>query len=127
MKVIVDSYAWVEYFLSSEKGVKAKKIIESEKNELITPSIVLAEVKFWSLQEKKEFQKFYEVIRADSEIIEVFSNDWLEAAEIKHVKRKTIQNIGLVDCLLIVKQQELKTKILTGDQHFKTISNTILL
>ncbi|MDK2383479.1 MAG: PIN domain-containing protein, partial [Candidatus Korarchaeota archaeon] len=41
--LVVDSYAWIEYFLGSDKG---KKVLEELRRaeEVITPSVVLAEL-----------------------------------------------------------------------------------
>lgn len=127
MQVIVDSYAWVEYFLGSEKGGKAKKIIEKEGNELFTPDVCMAEIKFWALQEKKDFTEIQRIIRANSAVMETFSNDWLEAAEVKFEKRKKTKAFGLVDALLIVKQGQLGAAVLTGDKHFSGGKGTIFL
>ena len=35
MRIIVDSYAWIEYFLGSGKGAAAKKIIELQTTDKI--------------------------------------------------------------------------------------------
>ena len=37
MKYVIDSYAWIEYFMGTEAGEKAKPIIESTE-EKITPT-----------------------------------------------------------------------------------------
>ena len=43
MKIVVDSYAWIEIFLGTEKGKSASKAIE-DAEQAITPEIVLAEI-----------------------------------------------------------------------------------
>ena len=43
MKYVMDSYAWIEYFMGTEAGKKAKPIIEGLE-EKITPTICLAEI-----------------------------------------------------------------------------------
>jgi len=40
--IVLDSYAWIEYFLGSVSGRIVKEYLESE--EVCTPSIVLVEV-----------------------------------------------------------------------------------
>ncbi|HLD58315.1 MAG TPA: PIN domain-containing protein [archaeon] len=119
MKFIIDSYAWIEYFKASAIGEKAKKIIEKKENELFTLDVCLAEIKFWALGEKTDFSKIQFIIKSDSAVVETFSNDWLEAAEIKFEKRKKHKNFGLVDALLLAKQKQLNATILTGDKHFE--------
>jgi len=43
MRYIIDSYAWLEYFMGTEAGRGVKEIIDSEADEKLTPSICLAE------------------------------------------------------------------------------------
>ena len=43
MKYVIDSYAWIEYFMGTEAGEKAKPLIEGSE-EKITSTICLAEV-----------------------------------------------------------------------------------
>lgn len=43
MKYLIDSYAWLEYFMGTGAGEKVKPLIESL-DEKITPTICLAEV-----------------------------------------------------------------------------------
>ena len=40
--IVLDSYAWVEYFIGSDSGRVVKECLDGE--EAFTPSIVLAEV-----------------------------------------------------------------------------------
>jgi len=119
MRLIVDSYAWIEYFKASAKGVKSKNFIEEETNELFTLDICLAEIKFWALGETADFEEIKGIILSNSVVVESFSSDWLEAAQIKFEKRKKHKNFGLVDAMLLVKQKQLNATILTGDTHFK--------
>ncbi len=127
MRFIVDSYAWIEYFKGSQKGNKAKKIIEKKENELVTLDICLAEIKFWALQEKLDFAEIKRVIRANSSIAESSSKDWLDSAEVKSEKRKKHKNFGLVDAMLLIKQKQLNAIILTGDKHFKENRNVEMI
>jgi predicted nucleic acid-binding protein len=43
VKYLIDSYAWIEYFIGSEAGEKVKPIIE-DLEEKLTPTICLAEI-----------------------------------------------------------------------------------
>ncbi|MEX0569157.1 MAG: PIN domain-containing protein, partial [Candidatus Njordarchaeota archaeon] len=43
MTLVFDSYAWIEFFLGSEKGAKVKELMEGDED-IITPTIVLAEI-----------------------------------------------------------------------------------
>lgn len=127
MKFIVDSFAWIEYFNGTLRGAKARKIIEKKENELFTLDVCLAEIKFWALQEKKDFREIQKTLRANSAVVESGSNEWLDAAEIKSIERKKHKGFGLIDALLIVKQKQLDAIIITGDKHFKENKNVEMI
>lgn len=127
MHIIVDSYAWIEYFKASGAGKRARKIIESNENELFTLDVCLAEIKFWALNEKTDFYKAQAVIKSNSSIVETFPEDWLEAAEIKFEKRKKYPNFGMIDALLLVKKNQVNARILTGDKHFSEEKSALLI
>ena len=116
--VIIDSYAWIEYFNGTQKGAKARKIIESTSSKLYTVDVCLAEIKFWALSENKDFQKLLSIILSNSTIMNTNSDDWLKAADIKFEKRKHSKNFGLVDAIIISKSLDVRSMILTGDKHF---------
>ena len=124
---IVDTFAWVEYFDATPRGEQAKKIIESEKNELFTSDVCLAEIKFWLLNDNKDVPPVLSVVLQNSTILHSNMDDWLSAAQIKFEKRKNTPNIGLVDCLTIHHSQKQNAKILTGDKHFKNEKNAALI
>jgi predicted nucleic acid-binding protein len=53
MKIVIDSYAWVEHFLGSKKGQKKKEILDNA-DEVYTPDFVLAEIARKYVREKVE-------------------------------------------------------------------------
>lgn len=71
MKYVVDSYAWLEYFMGTTAGEKVKEIVDSLAYERLTPSICVAEVYAKSLRveglEKAELRRAF--IRSRSAII----------------------------------------------------------
>ena len=54
---IVDTYAWIEYFIGSKKGEKAAVIIDDPNEPLITVECCLAEIRGWSLREVQNFDE----------------------------------------------------------------------
>ena len=54
--VIVDAYAWIEFFRGSEAGKKLFDLIE-KKTELVTPTMVIAELSFKYIREKNKFYR----------------------------------------------------------------------
>lgn len=127
MIYILDSYAWIEYFLGSQKGLKVKNLLEDEKNKVVTVECCLAELKSWALKNNFDFNGYYKVIRADSWIFKVIQPDWLKAADKRREQRKHHKDFGLIDAVLLVKQEELGGKIVSGDKHFKGLKDVVFL
>ena len=69
----------------------------------------------------------YEIIKINSIILPVLRTTWIEAAGIKHELRKKIKHFGLIDAILVAKQKELKCKVISGDPHFKSLSNVLYI
>ena len=126
MIYIIDTYALIEYFIGSKKGRKVKEIISS-KNRIITPECCIAELKGWCLCEKLDFDKVYQIVRKNTEIEPIFTEDWLQSAEIRYKMRKENQSFGLVDAIIVSKQKKYNARIVSGDIHFKNIKNTVYL
>ena len=125
--VIVDSFAWIEYFKGSQRGRMASKIIDDVKIPIFTVDACLAELKFWALTESYPVEAILREVQRISNLLSTDSEDWLSSAVIKFEKRKTVSGIGMIDCLVIYHAKQLNAEILTGDQHFKLESNVILI
>lgn len=124
---IIDSYAWVEYFIGSEKGEMLAKLFLDEKNRFLTVECCLAEIRGWSLKNGQDFDKLFKVIRANSNIASVTEHDWIDAGQIRFEQRKLKKDFGLIDSVLLVKQKEFECRIVTGDKYFKGLRNVIFL
>jgi len=124
---VIDSYAWIEYFISSKKGEKVKRLFLDETNQFVTVECCLAEIKGWSLKYNLEFEQFFKIIRANSNIISISEHDWIHAAEEKFNQRRTQKDFGLIDAVILIKQKQLNCKVISGDKHFRNLKNTIFL
>jgi predicted nucleic acid-binding protein len=123
--MIIDAYAWIEYFFGSEKGKKVRDVME--KNECYTLESNLAEIYEWSKKNEEDFLFLQKIIIVKSRILSINRKDWLRGVEIKLEKRKKQKDFGLIDGLMLAKQEELKCGLITGDKHFKSIKNIIYL
>ncbi len=124
---IVDTYAWVEYFIGSESGLKLKNLLDNKNNKFITIECCLAELRGFCLREEADFSKMYGIIKKNSVILPVLTTHWLQAAKIRQETRKKIKDFGLVDAILVAKQNELKCHIVSGDKHFKGMKNVVYI
>ena len=134
MRVVIDSYAWIELFIGSRAGNKVKDII-SEATEVYTPSIVLAEIarKYFREGFREEDVRYRVriisdisvVVNIEPEIAVDAGKCYLELREI--AKREGLTPPSLADAVILSVARHLNAKILTGDPHFKDLPETIWL
>ena len=134
VKIVVDSYAWIEHFLGSEKGRKVDDILENA-DEVYTPDTVLAEVARKFIREGIEAKTVNEWITQivdSTKIICVDSKLAVAAAQCYLVMaadaRKSRLNVpSLFDAIVLSISKSLNSKVLTGDRHFKDLPETVWL
>jgi predicted nucleic acid-binding protein len=128
MKYLIDSYAWIEYFMGTEAGEKAKPIIENQ-DEKITPTICLAEVYAKTLkaenQELAEKQRTF--IKEKSAIAPLDEPIAVESARIQIKMKKEIDGWGLADSIVYATALLKKAEVVTGDEHFKKLRNVLFI
>ena len=126
-RVLIDTYAWVEYFRGREEGRRARSYIESDA-EVITPTIVLAElsdlyrrsgkVEIW----EKERRNTVEVL---SRIVPLSPDSADEAGRIKMEMREKRSNFPLADGMILAITREIGGKVITGDGHIRSLPEAI--
>jgi len=134
VKIVVDTYAWIELFLGSEKGKKVKNTLENVE-EVYTPSIVLAETARKFLREGNDehtIAEWLDIIKAASNITQIDPTLALEAAKCNRelaekAKRFKQNKPSLFDAIVLATARINQCKILTGDEHFKDLPETIWL
>ena len=127
MEYIIDSYAWIEYFIASKEGEILKNLILDEKNQFFTVECCLVEINGWALLNNKDFAVILNVLYANSSIIKLTENDWIEAAKERFEQRKVHKDFGLIDAVILTKQKQLNYKIISGDKHFKNLKNVLFI
>jgi predicted nucleic acid-binding protein len=128
----VDSYGWVELFLGGQKGQRVRRII-AEADEVRTPDVVLAELSRKYLRENAEVS----VVRSRLQTITSASlvtpvgvdvavkagEAFLELADRAAKRRRRVP--GLFDAIVLATARVHDSKVLTGDEHFEGLSETI--
>ncbi len=134
MRVLVDSYAWVELFLGSGKGVRVRELIESA-DAAFTPDTVLAELSRKYLREKfperlvrerlLAVQGASHVLPITPELAMSASKAYLELVET--ARKRRLRSPSLFDGLVLGAARQQEAKVVTGDPHFKDLPETIWL
>lgn len=132
MKIVIDTYAWIELLIGSERGNTVKELMENAE-EVYTPSTVLAEIARKFLREgidEKTINTWLEIITAASVITQIDSATALEAAkcqlELSQQAKICKQNTpSLFDAIVFATARINQCKIITGDEHFRNLPETI--
>jgi predicted nucleic acid-binding protein len=131
-KYVIDSYAWIEYFKASAGGEVAKEYIES--GNCVTPTIVVSEI---SRKLQKEIElgdetpdgrlKSLEYINATSQVAELDFELAVTAGKTDLEMKKKEKGWGLADSIVLCTARRIKGKVITGNDHFKSLSEVIFI
>jgi len=128
MKYVIDSYAWIEYFMGTKTGEKVKPIIENTE-EKITPTICLAEIYAKTLRaendELAEKQRIF--IKEKSALAPLDETTAVEAAALTSKLKREIPGWGLADSIVYATALIKKAEVVTGDEHFKKLKNVTFI
>lgn len=126
-KYVVDAYAWIEYLIGSEAGEKVRAVLEGEGGEVYTCAVTVAEVISKTAREGRNFEAAFDIIVSNSDVVDVDEDISREAGVLHAEMRKTERDFGLADAYVLVTARKIKSKVLTGDPHFKGIKEAILI
>jgi predicted nucleic acid-binding protein len=132
VKIVIDSYAWIEHFIGSEKGRKVDEILEAA-DEIYTPDTVLSEIARKYLREGFEAklvdQRLNDIVEAssiiclDAKLAVTAAKSYIEMEA--NAKRLKLNCPSLFDAIVLAVARLRESKVLTGDQHFKNLPETI--
>ena len=124
MTVLIDSWAWIEYFKGTKAGKKVKGVIEDFEERVVISTINISEVYRWILRFYSEdiAEEKRKVMKQRSFVYDVSEGIAVEAAKIKH-KNKW----GLGDSIIYATAKNEGAKILTGDPDFKVVEGVIFI
>jgi PIN domain nuclease of toxin-antitoxin system len=129
MRYIMDSYAWLEYFMGTEAGRKVKQIIDAQADEKLTPSICLAETYAKILktedEEKAELRRTF--IKSRSALIPLDEDLAVQAAKTDVTMKKKVQGWSLADSIVLSTARNRQGKVVTGDPHFRRLAEAYMI
>ena len=122
---VLDSFAWIEYYLGSRRGEKVKSFIESKK--CLTPTIVIAELSAKYSKENKDFTDKLKFMKFTTKIISLTDEIAEFAGKIKTNQRKIKKYFGLADSIIYATALSCDAKVISGDPHFEDIKEAIMI
>ena len=134
VRIVVDAHAWVEIFRGSEEGHRAMDAL-SKATEVHTPGTVLAEIARKYVREgitaKETTDRLNRITRASNvsgidERCALLSADcYLQLKE--KARSSGLPNPSLFDAIVLATAKSLDAKVLTRDEHFAGLPNTLWL
>ena len=132
LRIVVDTYAWIELFIGSNKGEIVRDAI-AKANEVFVPDIVLAEIARKYLREGESEEVVRQRIEWVTDIARIVAIDedtamlsgivYMELVEKSKVEG--ISKPGLADAIVLAITRTLEAKVVTGDKHFKGLNEVI--
>ena len=124
---VVDAWAWIEYLIGSEYGASLNEILENENAEVYTCAVTLSEVVSKVAREGKDVEVAYSLLLSNSQIVNA-DEELSKSAGLVHAEmRQKEKDFGLADSYVLATARKLKIKILTGDPHFKNLTEAMLI
>jgi predicted nucleic acid-binding protein len=126
LRIVVDSYAWVELFIGSDKGRVVKKRL-GEADEVCTPDIVLAELARKYRKENVDANIIAERLSRVAELSRIVPIDKsiaVKAAELDLELGRTAAGANyrapsFSDAVVLAVAKALDANLITADEHFR--------
>jgi predicted nucleic acid-binding protein len=124
--MLLDSFAWMEYFMGTLKGGKVKGFVDDD-SQLYTSPIVIAEIYSKSLRTDGKAEERKDFIIKRCAVVLLDENIAVEAAKIHAENKVKTPDFGLADAIILASARSRKIKVLTGDPHFKNFDDAVML
>lgn len=128
---VIDSYAWIEYFIGSRRGSSVRHYVEKE--ESATPTIVIAEISGKLLNEviaRRETatgrDNKLDFIKTSTLVVELTEEIARLAGEITVKRKKIVKSWGTADSIILATARKEGAKVVTGDKHFIDLKDEII-
>lgn len=123
--MLLDTSAWIEFFIKSEKGRIVKKYLETK--ECYTSIVTIAEISNWAMKESRNGMELIEFVTTSTKILDLnFSISFL-GGELNFKRKKIGKKWGMLDSFILATSLVYNLKILTKDSHFKDLTNVEIL
>lgn len=124
---MVDAYAWIEYLDGTRRGAEVRDIIEEARNHCTTSVVTLAEVLSKFTRKGRDPKPALRALEDNSTLQSVDIALAILAGEVHAEMRKSVQDFGLADAFVLATARTKASKVLTGDPHFKTVPEAVMI
>lgn len=123
--MLFDTYAWVEFFRATEKGIRVRELIMHEP--AFASEASLAEITMWALRYGLDPFGYMEKIERVAGLLPVDRETLIAAARVTHGHKKVEKNWGLFDGLIYATARLNGLSVVTGDDDFRGLPDVIML
>ena len=123
--VVLDSFAWIEYFNGTSAGVKVQDFLLS--GLAVTPAIVVAELSEKHRRLEREFGSKYDFVRARTSIVALEEELARAAGELNFERKKRVKGWGMADSIILATARQTGSRVVTGDPHFRDLEEAIMI
>ncbi|MDP4012468.1 MAG: PIN domain-containing protein [Candidatus Nanoarchaeia archaeon] len=127
MKLVIDSYAWIEYFDGTNLGLKVKDFFNDKNNTIITNAITITEVVSKAKRAGKDIKEIYEAMSNLSSIYNINDSLALEAGELHADIKSKRKHFSVADIFVLLTARKLNAKVVTGDEDFRGLKEAIMI
>jgi len=123
MTVLIDSWAWIEYWKGGELAKQAARYIEGDEESVVS-TINIAEVYFW-------VARYYDEDAAEEKLATVEKRCHVIAVEkeiaINAGRIRISDKLALADSLILATARHAGGKVVSGDSDLKHLDDVIFL
>ncbi len=124
--MLLDTSAWVEFLLGTEKGAKVRKIIREK--ELFASIATVPELVQWCLRYNlATIEEAVEAIKQNSQILALTEEIGIRAGELNYERKKAGKKWGMMDSIIAATAQIYGLNILTKDNGFRDLADAEVL
>ncbi len=123
--MLLDTSAWIEFFLGTEKGKKAEGILNSEPS--FTALVSVAEIVVWCLRNQQNVSGMLQKVATLTRILPVTVAIAVNAAQVTVERKKTVKRWGLLDGFIYTTALMYGLTVLTTDHYFAGLPSVEML
>lgn len=123
--LLLDTSAWVEFFLKSKKGGKIKNYLRTQT--CYTSILTIAEISNWAMKENVNGRDLINIIIKLTHVLNLSIKISFLAGELNFQQKKLEKNWGMADSIIFATSQIFNLKILTKDSHFQNLPDVEMI
>ena len=117
----------MEYLDGTVKGTKVRDIIEDTRNTCLTSVVTLAELMSKFIRRGRDPTPAGRAVEDNSTLQDADEGLARLAGEIHGELRRKVVDFGLADAFVLATARNKASKVLTGDPHFKTVPEAVMI